>query len=177
MYFSRLADTYVTATCGQDVVLRCQNTTASPITLVEWQKSTVSSCYVYFFQDQCSYDNYQCNMFTGRVQLLDPSMRNGNCAVILRNVSVADTGLYTCEVSTRNTTIDHTRVVAKGHVNLTVTEYTKAPSSHSPQPRGRLGVIAALILLLTFIVVLCGVVWIRANQKHKTPEGETCSNV
>ncbi|KAL4009144.1 hypothetical protein ACER0C_002996 [Sarotherodon galilaeus] len=152
------ADTYVTAICGQDVVLRCQNTIASPITLVQWQKSTASSCYVYFFQDLRSYDNYQCNMFTGRVQLLDSSMRNGNWAVILRNVSVADTGLYTCEVSTRNTTIDHSHVVAKGHVNLTVTEYTKAPSSHAPQARGHPGIIASLILLPTVIAVLCGVV-------------------
>uniref|UniRef100_A0A3Q2V5Q6 Ig-like domain-containing protein n=1 Tax=Haplochromis burtoni TaxID=8153 RepID=A0A3Q2V5Q6_HAPBU len=151
-------DTYVTAICGQDVVLRCQNTTASPVTLVEWQKSTISCGYLYFFQDLRSYDNYQCDMFKGRVKLLEPSVGNTNWSVILRNVSVADTGLYTCELTARNTT--------------TVSELTTAPFSHSPQPRGRPGIIAALILLLTVIAVLCGVVWIRANQKHKTPEGE-----
>uniref|UniRef100_A0A669B9S4 Ig-like domain-containing protein n=1 Tax=Oreochromis niloticus TaxID=8128 RepID=A0A669B9S4_ORENI len=144
------SDTYVTAICGQEVVLRCQSTTAGLITLAEWKKPTLSDYYLYFFRNQQSYDSYQGATFRGRV--------NGNCAVILRNVSVADTGLYTCEVSTRNTTIGHGHVVAKGHVNLTVTEYTKAPSSHSPQPRGRPGVIAALILLQTFIIVLSYIV-------------------
>lgn len=169
MCFSRLADTYVTAICGQDVVLRCQNTTASTITLVEWQKSTISSCYLYFFRHLRSYDNYQCDMFKGRVKLLEPSMGNGNWSVILRNVSVADTGLYTCKLKARNTTTGQNHVVSKGRVNVTV--------AHSPQPRGRPGIIAALILLLTVIAVLCGVVWIRTKQKHKTPEGKTCSNV
>lgn len=177
MRFSRLADTYVTAICGQDVVLHCQDTTASPVTLVEWRKSTVSSCYLYFFRNLRSHDNYQCDMFKGRVKLLEPSVGNGNWSVILRNVSVADTGLYTCKIIARNTTTGQNHVVSEGRVNLTVSELTTAPFSHSPQPRGRPGIIAALILLLTVIAVLCGVVWIRANQKHKTPEGETCSNV
>lgn len=177
MRFYRLDATYVTAICGQDVVLRCQNTTASPITLVEWRKSNISSCYLRFFQDLSSYDNYQCDMFTGRVKLLEPSMGNGNWSVILRNVSVADTGLYTCELTVRNTTTGQSHVVSKARVNLTVSERTTALFSHSPQARGHPGIIASLILLLTVIAVLCGVVWIRANQKHKTPEGETCSNV
>lgn len=177
MCFSRLADTYVTAICGQDVVLRCQDTTASPVTLVEWRKSTVSCGYLYFFQDLRSYDNYQCDMFKGRVKLLEPSVGNANWSVILRNVSVADTGLYTCELTARNTTTGQSHVVSEGRVNLTVSELTTAPFSHSPQPRGRPGIIAALILLLTVIAVLCGVVWIRAKQKHNTPEGETCSDV
>lgn len=176
MRFSRLADTYVTAICGQDVVLHCQDTTASPVAVVQWRKSTVSSCYLYLFRHLRSYDNHQCDMFKGRVKLLEPSVGNANWSVILRNVSVADTGLYTCKIIARNTTTGQI-VVSEGHVNLTVSELTTAPFSHSPQPRGRPGIIAALILLLTVIAVLCGVVWIRANQKHKTPEGETCSNV
>lgn len=109
-------------------------------------------------------------MFTDRVQLLHPSMSNVNWSVILRNVSVADTGLYLCELTATSTT-------TVSRVNLTVSECTKAPFSHSPQPRGRPGVIATLILLLIAIAVLCVVVWIRTNQKRKTPEGETCSNV
>lgn len=168
--FSRLADTDVTAICEQDMVLHCENTAVGPITLVEWWKPPLRDCYLYFFQHGRSYNNYQCDMFTDRVQLLHPSMSNVNWSVILRNVSVADTGLYLCELTATNTT-------TVGRVNLTVSECTKAPFSHSPQPRGRPGVIAALILLLIAIAVLCVVVWIRTNQKRKTPEGETCSNV
>uniref|UniRef100_A0A3B4F3E3 Ig-like domain-containing protein n=1 Tax=Pundamilia nyererei TaxID=303518 RepID=A0A3B4F3E3_9CICH len=162
MCFSLLADTFVTAICGQDVVLPCQDTTASPVMLVQWRKSTISSCYLYLFRNLRSYDNYQCDMFKGRVKPLEPSVGNANWSVILRNVSVADTGLYMCEITARNTKTGQNHVVSEGRVNVTV--------AHSPQPRGRPGIIAALILLLTVIVVLCGVVWIRANQKHKTPE-------
>lgn len=109
------------------------------------------------------------------MELLDQSLRDGNVSVLLRNVSPADTGLYTCLMITRNATIDASRKVR--HINLTVSECTKAPSSHSPQARGRPGIIASLILLLTVIATLCGVVWIRTKQKHKTPDGEKCSIV
>uniref|UniRef100_A0A3B4H728 Immunoglobulin V-set domain-containing protein n=1 Tax=Pundamilia nyererei TaxID=303518 RepID=A0A3B4H728_9CICH len=122
----------------------------SKVTLVEWRKSTVSSCYLYFFRNLRSYDNYQCDMFKGRVKLLEPSVGNANWSVILRNVSVADTGLYTCELTVINTTTGQI-VESEGRVNLTVSELTTAPFSHSPQPRGRPGIIAALILLLTTV--------------------------
>uniref|UniRef100_A0A669BA72 Immunoglobulin V-set domain-containing protein n=1 Tax=Oreochromis niloticus TaxID=8128 RepID=A0A669BA72_ORENI len=151
-------------------------TTAGLITLAEWKKPTLSDYYLYFFRNQQSYDSYQGATFRGRVQLLNPSMRDGNFSVLLRNITVADTGLYTCRILSRraeNTTND---TISTDSFKLLVS-LTVAPSSHSPQPRGRPGVIASLILLLTVIVVLCGIVWIRANQKHKTPEGETCSNV
>lgn len=177
MCFSPLADTYVTAICGQDVVLHCQNTTASPIAPMEWKKLVLSDYCLYFFSHQRCSDNYQRATFGGRVELLDQSLRDGNVSVLLRNVSPADTGLYTCLMITRNATINTSRKVFERRINLTVSECTKAPSSHSPQARGRPGIIASLILLLTVIAMLCGVVWIRKNKKHKTPDGETCSNV
>lgn len=58
MCFSCLADTDVTATCGQDVVFRCQNTTASPITPMEWKKLVLSDYRLYFFRHQRCSDNY-----------------------------------------------------------------------------------------------------------------------
>lgn len=58
--------------------------------------------------------------FRGRVRLIDPSMNNGNVSVIVRNVSVADTGLYSCMVRTGETR-DPTELECL--VALTVTEH------------------------------------------------------
>lgn len=51
------------------------------------------------------------------MQLVDQFMHSGIASVVLRNVSVADSGLYTCDVITRGNAI-HVQPI-----NLTVTDH------------------------------------------------------
>ncbi|XP_005464750.1 V-set and immunoglobulin domain-containing protein 8 [Oreochromis niloticus] len=109
---------------GQDATLQCWGPRNAHITLLEWSRpELISQGYVFFFQDQRSYENYQHESFKGRVQLRDPSMKDGDVTVILRNVSVSDTGAYECQITTSSTR-NGERVVKefKHSINLTVTE-------------------------------------------------------
>ncbi|XP_014187199.1 CD226 antigen [Haplochromis burtoni] len=122
--FALEADTDVKVSPGQDATLYCQSPRGVSVTLLEWSKPELKSeYYVFFFQNQRSYENYQHKFFKGRVELSDPSMKDGIASVILRNVSIIDTGMYMCQITTSNTT-NGERVIKefKHYVNLTVTE-------------------------------------------------------
>ncbi|KAL4008179.1 hypothetical protein ACER0C_002031 [Sarotherodon galilaeus] len=109
---------------GEDATLQCWGPRDAHITLLEWSRpELISQGYVFFFQDQRSYENYQHESFKGRVQLRDSSMMDGDVSVIVRNVRVSDTGIYKCEITTSSTRNDE-RVVSefKHSINLTVTD-------------------------------------------------------
>ncbi|XP_013122367.2 uncharacterized protein LOC106097170 isoform X1 [Oreochromis niloticus] len=109
---------------GQAATLQCWGPRDAHITLLEWSRpELISQGYVFFFQDQRSYENYQHESFKGRVQLRDSSMMDGDASVTMRNVSVSDTGIYKCEITTSKTSSGQ-RVVSefKHSINLTVTD-------------------------------------------------------
>ncbi|XP_025761522.1 uncharacterized protein LOC112846280 [Oreochromis niloticus] len=109
---------------GEDATLQCWGPRDAHITLLEWSRpELISQGYVFFFQDQRSYENYQHESFKGRVQLRDSSMMDGDVSVIVRNVRVSDTGIYKCEITTSKTSSGQ-RVVSefKHSINLTVTD-------------------------------------------------------
>ncbi|XP_039464071.1 uncharacterized protein LOC120437592 isoform X3 [Oreochromis aureus] len=109
---------------GQAATLQCWGPRDAHITLLEWSRpELISQGYVFFFQDQRSYENYQHESFKRRVQLRDSSMMDGDVTVIVRNVRVSDTGIYKCEITTSSTRNDE-RVVSefKHSINLTVTD-------------------------------------------------------
>uniref|UniRef100_A0AAX7UZK4 Ig-like domain-containing protein n=1 Tax=Astatotilapia calliptera TaxID=8154 RepID=A0AAX7UZK4_ASTCA len=109
---------------GQAATLQCWGPRDAHVTLLEWSRpELISQGYVFFFQDQRSYENYQHESFKGRVQLRDSSMKDGDVSVILRNVRVSDTGTYECEITTSSIR-NGERVVKefKHSINLTVTD-------------------------------------------------------
>uniref|UniRef100_A0A3P8QR32 Ig-like domain-containing protein n=1 Tax=Astatotilapia calliptera TaxID=8154 RepID=A0A3P8QR32_ASTCA len=88
--------------CGENVTLQCQVPRGLNITLLEWSKPEFNSeSYVFFFRNQRPYENYQHEFFKGRVELRDPTMKDGDVSVILKNVNINDTGTYSCEITTR----------------------------------------------------------------------------
>ncbi|KAL3991792.1 microsomal prostaglandin-E synthase 1 [Sarotherodon galilaeus] len=115
---------HVSATSGQDVGLHCESLRRTNDNLVAlWTKEGYTDdSYVFFFWNKRSEETKQHADFHGRVRLIDPSMNNGNVSVIVRNVSVADTGLYSCMVSTGETG-DRTELECL--VALTVTEHSE----------------------------------------------------
>uniref|UniRef100_A0A3Q4N9T7 Ig-like domain-containing protein n=1 Tax=Neolamprologus brichardi TaxID=32507 RepID=A0A3Q4N9T7_NEOBR len=98
------------------------------IILLEWRRSDLKSdTYVFFFRNQRPYENYQHKFFKGRVELRDPTMKDGDVSVILKNVSTSDTGTYECEITVRNT--EGVVTETKHSVNLTVTTSGETQSS------------------------------------------------
>ncbi|XP_039463778.1 myelin-oligodendrocyte glycoprotein-like isoform X2 [Oreochromis aureus] len=86
---------------GQDVTLDCRSPRGVNITLLEWSRPEIKTDgYVFFYRNGRSYENYQHERFKGRVELTDPSMKNGDVSVTLKNVNINDTGTYECRIRT-----------------------------------------------------------------------------
>ncbi|XP_063324781.1 uncharacterized protein LOC134623677 isoform X2 [Pelmatolapia mariae] len=73
---------------GEDAPLQCQGPRDAEITLLEWNRADLKSDdYVFLYRNQRSYESYQHKSFKGRVNLMDPTMRDGNVSVMLRNIN------------------------------------------------------------------------------------------
>uniref|UniRef100_A0A669E1D0 Ig-like domain-containing protein n=1 Tax=Oreochromis niloticus TaxID=8128 RepID=A0A669E1D0_ORENI len=109
---------------GQNATLECRGSSDLMISVVQWRKPDLKpDSYVFFYRKPHSYENYQHESFKGRVDLREPSMKDGDASVILRNVSISDTGTYECEIITSNTRSGERDVKEFKHsINLTVTD-------------------------------------------------------
>ncbi|XP_005753897.1 coxsackievirus and adenovirus receptor homolog isoform X1 [Pundamilia nyererei] len=116
---------------GQDAPLQCQGPRDAEITLLEWNRADLKSDdYVFLYRNQRPYENYQHESFKGRVNLMDPSMKDGNVSVTLRNVKLTDTGTYKCQITTKETE----SVVHECSISLKVTtsdKHTKESQAES----------------------------------------------
>ena len=65
-----------------------------------WSRTDLGSDgYVFFFRENRPYEYLQLPSYHGRVTLSDPEMKDGDVSVVLKNVSVNDTGTYQCRVT------------------------------------------------------------------------------
>ncbi|XP_045898699.1 uncharacterized protein LOC123966602 [Micropterus dolomieu] len=92
----------VTVKPGQDVSLLCKAPTGGPISLIAWSRPDLKADgYVFFLRDGL-HMNYQHPSYVGRVELRDPDMKDGDASVVLKNVTVNDSGTYECRVGKKN---------------------------------------------------------------------------
>ncbi|KAK5618326.1 hypothetical protein CRENBAI_019396 [Crenichthys baileyi] len=82
---------------GNDVILSCQYLQSAELTALKWRRSNMKD-YVFFYREKRQYERYQNLLYQGRVQLVDPQMRNGNLSIVLSNTSLNDAGTYCCDV-------------------------------------------------------------------------------
>uniref|UniRef100_A0A3Q0R754 Ig-like domain-containing protein n=1 Tax=Amphilophus citrinellus TaxID=61819 RepID=A0A3Q0R754_AMPCI len=139
---------------GEDAFLQCQSLGGGSIILLEWSRPELKSdSYVFFFRNNRPYEKYQHESFKGRVELRDPSMKDGDVSVIVRNVSIRDTGTYDCEITTRDK--ESVTSESKYSVNLTVTD--------SGEDRDK--TVSVIVVVFVFVVLILIVVWVikRAN--------------
>ncbi|CAK6978868.1 coxsackievirus and adenovirus receptor-like [Scomber scombrus] len=109
-----------TVKSGDDVTLHCQSSRDEDITSLHWIRSdpkTETDGYVFYFGEKQINESFQHPSFHGRVQLMDPQMKNGNVSVILKNVNINDAGTYKCRASVSNTKPELINTI-----NLTVTD-------------------------------------------------------
>ncbi|XP_071315350.1 uncharacterized protein [Trachinotus anak] len=85
---------------GENVTLHCVVPTQAPIEVLKWVRPDLKSDgFVLFYRDKVIKTSYQHPSFVDRVELRDPEMKDGDVTVILRNVSINDTGRYEGHVS------------------------------------------------------------------------------
>lgn len=91
----------VTVKPGDDVELECLSPRPGVVSLVEWSRADLESeGYVFFYRDERTYRKFQHPSFLDRVKLRDPAMKGGDVSVVVKHVTVNDTGTYDCYVST-----------------------------------------------------------------------------
>ncbi|XP_035536314.1 butyrophilin subfamily 2 member A1-like [Morone saxatilis] len=90
----------VTAWAGDNVTLHCQGPRNASISVLKWIRTDLESDQYVFVRGNSSNQTSQLPSYRGRVELMDPEIKNGDASVILKNVTVNDTGTYECLIST-----------------------------------------------------------------------------
>uniref|UniRef100_A0A3Q4NBB9 Ig-like domain-containing protein n=1 Tax=Neolamprologus brichardi TaxID=32507 RepID=A0A3Q4NBB9_NEOBR len=91
----------INSTAGQDVTLTCGAPNNNNIIVVEWRRADLESEYVLLYRDGHIVPDYQHPSFKNRVDLQDRQMKDGDVSLILKDVTINDTGTYECRVFTR----------------------------------------------------------------------------
>ncbi|CAI5669692.1 unnamed protein product [Oreochromis niloticus] len=87
----------ITAESGQDVTLTCRAPNNNIISL-EWNRADLGDEYVLLYRDGHFLPDSQHPSFKNRVDLQDRQMKDGDVSLILKNVTINDTGTYECGV-------------------------------------------------------------------------------
>ncbi|KAL7375004.1 hypothetical protein ABVT39_010628 [Epinephelus coioides] len=94
----------VTVKRGEDVTLVCRAPREAAIEQLAWSRAELKSHkYVFFLRNNRQFINSQLPSYRGRVKLMDPEMKDGNASVILRNITINDTGTYECRIGVSST--------------------------------------------------------------------------
>ncbi|XP_042072712.1 uncharacterized protein LOC121813196, partial [Haplochromis burtoni] len=106
----------ITAESGQDVTLTCRapnNNTK----FVHWSKGHLTSGYVYLYQEGQFVPQGQHPSFKNRVDLQDRQMKDGDVSLILKDVTINDTGTYECRVFMKETRSQELIIIIHLHVD------------------------------------------------------------
>ncbi|KAL4008304.1 hypothetical protein ACER0C_002156 [Sarotherodon galilaeus] len=90
----------ITAESGQDVTLTCRAPNNN-IIVVKWSRADLGDEYVLLYRDEQFVPDDQHPSFKNRVDLQDRQMKDGDVSLILKNVTINDTGTYECRVFMR----------------------------------------------------------------------------
>ncbi|XP_076734769.1 junctional adhesion molecule-like [Maylandia zebra] len=92
----------ITAESGQDVTLTCRAANNN-ILVLNWTRDDQMTGYVLLYQDDHFVPDNQHPSFKNRVDLQDRQMKDGDVSLILRDVTIVDSGTYMCLVNMAET--------------------------------------------------------------------------
>nr|XP_024657173.1 programmed cell death 1 ligand 1 [Maylandia zebra] len=145
-------------TAGQNITLPCQAPNNN-IIVIEWSRADVKEEYVLMYRDRHFDSINQHPSFKNRVDLQDKQMKDGDVSLILKNVTVNDTGTYECRVFMKGTNRRkranlNTDPINKIKLNVVPPGHTGGHTEDGVS-RGYFGLLACgLFLLLVLVVAL-----------------------
>ncbi|XP_039464054.1 uncharacterized protein LOC120437551 [Oreochromis aureus] len=88
----------ITAESGEKIVtLPCLTPNNNNI-VVKWNRTDLGDEYVLYYRDEQFDSDNQHPSFKNRVDLQDKQLKDGDVSLILKNVTINDTGIYKCHV-------------------------------------------------------------------------------
>ncbi|XP_078020449.1 butyrophilin subfamily 2 member A1-like [Epinephelus lanceolatus] len=145
------SDQHVTVLPGDDVTLRCEAGDVS-ILAVEWTRPDLEPPqYVLLYRHKHSDPTLQHPSFTGRVELVDRELKDGDVSLTLKNVTSRDSGRYECRVAAGGSRRTKRAIIKTDPITVIYLEVTDLKDGHSTPLHVGLaavfGVVAVLLLL------------------------------
>ncbi|XP_032441168.1 sodium channel subunit beta-4-like isoform X1 [Xiphophorus hellerii] len=132
---------------GQSIILPCSSAANSSVIVVQWSRTDLGSEYVLLFRDGRFDVRKQNPSYQNRVDLVDQQMKKGNVSLVLKNLTINDTGLYQCQVQNEGS-LD-TKLIRTIRLEVISPEKKNGGTSD-----GSIGLIVGLILLILLAVVV-----------------------
>ncbi|XP_063325914.1 programmed cell death 1 ligand 1-like isoform X1 [Pelmatolapia mariae] len=137
----------ITAESGQDVTLTCRAPNNNFI-VVEWNRADLGDKHVFLYRDGHFVPEGQHPSFKNRVDLQDRQMKDGDMSLILKDVTINDTGTYECRVAQKETNQERPRLKLINSTYLHVD-----PPGHTGGPVGLIAGLSVSAVLLVVAVV------------------------
>lgn len=152
------AQNTITAEPGQDVVLPCRIPTGKTIQGMKWSRADLEE-YVLFLRDERLDPDGQHPFFKNRVDLQDRKMNNGDVSLVLKNVTTADDGSYSCNIFNKET---------KSWETINTVSLTVSGQTGGDKQDGSVGLIAGLSVSAGVLVAaVVGFVCYRTHERQK----------
>ncbi|XP_067380737.1 uncharacterized protein [Channa argus] len=138
--------------------------------------------YLWIFAEAS--EDYQHPSFHGRVELKDPQMKDGDFSLILKNVTINDTGRYECRVGKKHTgrrRRDNLQLISTVKLKVTVSAGDTARIPEDGEHKGEgnkhkhvgLSVVGFLVLLL---LLGLAIFWKTFHRPQQPPADESVEN-
>ncbi|CAI5660484.1 uncharacterized protein LOC109201352 [Oreochromis niloticus] len=152
----------INITAGQNVSLTCRAPTKN-IDLVEWSRDDLGDEYVLMYRHGNFHPDKQHLSFKNRVDLQDRQMKDGDVSLILKNVTIADSGTYECRV------IQKAKNGLTLLCNITLVVDPPGQTGGHTEDGGKEDGSAGLVIGLSIVAVVfsAAVVLILIYRKHK----------
>ncbi|CAI5669688.1 unnamed protein product [Oreochromis niloticus] len=162
----------ITAESGQDVTLTCRAPNNN-IIIVEWNRADLGDKHVFVYRDGRFVPDDQHPSFKNRVDLQDRQMKDGDVSLILKDVTINDTGTYECRVqregdSMKLISIIHLHVVPPGQ---TGGQEKDEDNKDGGKEDGSVGLIVGLSVLFVLLLVAAAVGFL-IYRKYKQQQSE-----
>ncbi|XP_030580165.1 myelin-oligodendrocyte glycoprotein-like [Archocentrus centrarchus] len=154
----------ITAEPGQNIILPCRAPNNNQIRAVVWAKPDLEDEHVYLYRDGRFDPEEQNPVYRNRVDLQDTQMKDGDVSLILKDVTVNDTGTYECRVIQRGASHSNK---APSIIYLRVVD-PPGPSGGTTEDGGSAGLIAGLSVsaaILLLIIIIAVVVFLTYREK------------
>ncbi|XP_078792966.1 butyrophilin subfamily 2 member A1-like isoform X2 [Oryzias latipes] len=151
----------ITKKPGDDVTLMCEDPEKKEISLLECRRK--DSEIVFLFKDGRPIPSVTDESFRNRVFLKDSQMKDGDLSVVLKNVTINDSGTYKCGVLHGNDPSgDPLILICTIHLSV-VPPGDPSPGHEDGGSRGLLGLIALPVLAVVLVLLL----WIYKKKSRR----------